>query len=53
MEGFLTALTTVIKQDYTTSVRKHVNELKVHEKTKRIAIRQDLTPDLNFFDYAI
>ena len=30
----------------------HANELKVHEKTVRIAIRQDLSPDLSLLDYA-
>ena len=30
----LTALTTVIKEDPTTSIRKHANELKVHKKFK-------------------
>ena len=35
------------------SVRKHANELKVHEKTLRTAIKQDLSPDRNPLDYAI
>ena len=53
-EGFLTALATVIKKkDPTTSIRKHANELKVHEKTIRTAIKQDLSPDRNPLDYAI
>ena len=39
--GFLTALTTVIKNDPTTSLRKCANELKVHEKTARTAIKQN------------
>ena len=52
-EGFLTALTSVIKKDPTTSIRKHANELKVHEKTVRTAIKQDLSPDHNPLDYAI
>ena len=37
----------------TTSIRKQVNKLKVHEKTVRTAIKQDSCPDLNFFDYSI
>ena len=28
--GLLTAVTTAIKKDPTTSIRKHANELKVH-----------------------
>ena len=51
--GFLTALTTVIKKDPTTSVRKHANDMKVYEKTARTAIKKDLSPDLNSLDYAI
>ena len=35
------------------SIRKHAIELKVHEKTVRTAIKQDLSPDLNPLDYAI
>ena len=34
-----------------TPVRKHHNGLKVHEKTVRIRIKQDLSPDLNQLDY--
>ena len=41
-----------IKKDPTTSIRKHANKMKVHEKTMRAAIQQDLRPDLNPFDYA-
>ena len=52
-EGFLTALATGIKKGSTTSIRKHVNELKVHEKTMRTAIKQDLSPDFNPLHYAI
>ena len=37
--------------DPPTSIRKHANELKVHEKTVRTAIRKDLSPDLNLLDY--
>ena len=33
-KGFLTVLATVIKKDPTTSIRKHADELKVHEKTE-------------------
>ena len=52
-EGFLTALAMVIRKDPTTSIRKHANELKVHEKTVRTAIKQDLSPDHNPLDYTI
>ena len=51
-EGFLTALAMAIKKD-PTSIRKYTNELKVHEKTVRTAIKQDLSPYLNPLDYAI
>ena len=44
-EGFLTALTTVIKKNPTTSIRRHANELKVHEKAVRTAIKEDFSPD--------
>ena len=52
-EGFLTFLTSVIKKDPTASIRKHANELKIHEKTVRIANKQDLNPDFNPLDFAI
>ena len=52
-KDFLTALAMPIKKDPTTSIRKHANELKDHEKKMRIAIKQDLSPDLNPLDYAI
>ena len=52
-EAFLTALTTTIKKDPMTSIKKHANELKVHEKTVRTAIKQDLSPGLIPLDYAI
>ena len=52
-EGFLTALVTVIKKDPTTSIKKHANELKIHEKTVSTAIKQDSSPDLSPLDYAI
>ena len=41
------------KKDPTKSIRKHANKLKVHEKTVRTAIKQDLSPDLKPLDYAI
>ena len=50
---FLTTPTTVIKKDPTTSIKKHVYELKVHEKTVRTAIEEDSNPDLKPLDYAI
>ena len=52
-EGFLTAPSTAIKKDTTTSLRKHANELKVYEKIVRTAIKQDLDPSFNLFDNAI
>ena len=52
-KAFLTALTTAIKKDPTTSIRKPDNELKVHKKTVRTEIKQDSSPDLNSLDYAI
>ena len=42
-----------LKKDFTRSLRKHTNELKVHKKTVRTAIKQDLNPDLNTRDYTI
>ena len=33
-EGFLTALATAIKRGPIISIKKHVNEMKVHEKPK-------------------
>ena len=39
--------------DPKTSMRKHTNELKVHEKTVSIAIKQYLSPGLNPLDNAI
>ena len=35
------------------SIRKHANILKVHEKTVGTAIKQDLSQDLNLFDYTM
>ena len=46
---FFTAMAMAIKKDPTTSIRKHANELKVHEKTVKTAIEQDLSTDLNLF----
>ena len=46
-EGFLTDLHTAIKKDPTTSIRKHIIELKVYDKTVWTAIKQDLNPDFN------
>ena len=45
-EGFLTALATTINKDPTALIRKDDNELKVHEKTVRPAIK-DLGQDIN------
>ena len=39
---FLMAIATAIKKDSITSIRKHTNELKVYEKTVRIAIKHNL-----------
>ena len=50
-EGFLTALTMVIKKDLTTSIKKHANKLKVDDKTVWTAIKQDLS--LDPLDYAV
>ena len=52
-EGFSTALASAIKKYHTISIRKHANEWKVHEKTERTAIRQNLSRNLNLLDYAI
>ena len=52
-EGFLTTLATVIKKDLTMSIRKRANELKVHVKTVRTVIKQDLSPNFNPLDYII
>ena len=43
----------VIKKDPIMSIRKHTNELKVHEKTVRTGIKKDLSPDLKPLDYFI
>ena len=34
-----------IKKYPITSIRKHVNVLKIHEKTVRTTIKEDLSPD--------
>ena len=47
------ALTTAIKKEPTTSIRKHANELKVQKKTVRTVIKQDVDPDFNPLDYTI
>ena len=52
-EGFLIAFATAIKKDPTTPIGKHANELKVHEKTVKTAIKQDSSPDLNHLDYTL
>ena len=39
--------------DSTKSIRNDANEPKVHEKSVRTAIKQDLNPDQSLFDYAI
>ena len=52
-KAFSIALATVLKKDPATSIRKHTNELEVHEKTVRTAIKQDLSPDRNPLDYVI
>ena len=51
-EGFLTTLATAIKKDPTMSIRKNVDELKVHKKLNQ-TIKQDLSPDLKPLNYAI
>ena len=49
----LTALTMVSEKDPKRLIRKYANELKVHEKTVRTAIKKELSPDLNPLDYVI
>ena len=36
-----------------TSIKKHANELKVHEKTVKTTIKQELCTDFNLLDYTI
>ena len=43
----------MIKKDSTTSIRKHANELRVHEKIVKPAIKYDLIPDIKPLDYTI
>ena len=52
-KSFLTALTVAIKKDSTISIRKHANELKLHEKNVRTAIKKDLISYLKHLNYAI
>ena len=52
-KNFWAALASVIQKDPTKSVRMQANEVKVHEKTMRIAIKYHLWPELNPLDYAI
>ena len=42
-----------MKKDPTTSNRKYSNELKLFEKTLRIAIKKNLSPGFNPLDYVI
>ena len=44
-EDFLTVHVRTINKDPTKSIRKNANKLKVHEKTVRTAIKQDLNPN--------
>ena len=43
----------VIKKEPTKSKRKHADELKVHEKTGRTAIKQHLNSDVTTLVFAI
>ena len=52
-EDLLTALVKAIKKDPTTSIRKHANELKVHEKSVGTAIKQYSSPELDSLDYTV
>ena len=52
-KGCLSVLTMAILKDPTTSIRKHANELKVHETTVRTAIKQDSSTHNNSIAYAI
>ena len=49
----LIALDEAIKKDPTTSIRKHTNEFKVHEKTVRTPIKRDLSSGLKPLEYTI
>ena len=53
LKRLLTALTTAIKKDPTTSIRKHAMKLKVDKKTVNTAIKQDLSPKINPLDYTL
>ena len=44
MKAFSVLATVINKGPPTTLIRNHVNELKVHEKTMKTAIKQDLSP---------
>ena len=44
---FFNALATIIKNDLKTTIRKHVNVLKVPEETMRTVIKHDVDPDIN------
>ena len=43
----------MIKKDFAMSIREHVNESKVREKTARTEIKQGLSPGLNLLHHAI
>ena len=43
----------MIEKNPTTSIRKLANELKVHKKIMRTAIKQESSPDPNPVDYTI
>ena len=52
-EGFLAAPATVIKKDPKTSISRHADKLKSHEKIVRTAIKQGSSPDVKPIDYVI
>ena len=43
----------LIKKDNTASIRKSADELKVHEKTVKLTIKQDLSPEICLLDYTL
>ena len=43
----------MIKKGPSTSIRKHADELKVHEETVKTSIKQFSSTDFNSLDYAI
>ena len=45
--NYYTTRTTPITKDTTTSIKKHANEFKVHAKTVRTGIKNDLSPGSN------